>query len=100
LLSGFHEPLGPRIAGQLGFLGDLMVTVFYGGRFTLDIASWVVGLSIYVRAAVVVGAILYCWWQRPGRTVARSASIGADTSAERTGTRQDGQVPVVSASGP
>jgi hypothetical protein len=36
------------------------------------------GLSIYLRAAIV-GLILYYWWQHPGQIVARSAlpTIGA-----------------------
>jgi hypothetical protein len=72
LIFGFHEPLGPWISGQLGFQGSQIVTVFYGGRFTIDVTSWMMGLSIYVRAAVV-GFILYYWWQRPGRIVAKSA---------------------------
>jgi hypothetical protein len=76
LLFGFHEQLGPWIAGQLGLHGDQIVTVFYGGRFTIDVTSWMMGLSIYLRAAVV-GAILYYWWQRPGEIVAKSALPGS-----------------------
>lgn len=72
LLFGFHQDLGPWIAGQLGFLGSQVVTIFEGGSFTLDVTSWMMGLSIYARAAVV-GLILYYWWQHPGEIVARSA---------------------------
>jgi len=71
LLFGFHEPLGPWIAGQLGFLGPNVVTIFEGGSFTIDVTSWMMGLSIYLRAAVV-GVILYYWWQHPGEIVART----------------------------
>ena len=72
LLFGFHQDLGPWISGQLGFLGSQVVTIFEGGSFTLDVTSWMMGLSIYARAAVV-GLILYYWWQHPGEIVARSA---------------------------
>ena len=71
LLFGFHEPLGPWIAGQLGFLGPQVVTIFEGGSFAIDVTSWMMGLSIYLRAAVV-GVILYYWWQHPGEIVART----------------------------
>ncbi|MGP8078018.1 MAG: hypothetical protein ACLQD8_05470 [Thermoplasmata archaeon] len=46
LIFGFHEPLGPWIAGQLGFHGSQIVTVFEGGSFTIDVTSWMMGLSI------------------------------------------------------
>jgi hypothetical protein len=72
LIFGFHVPLGPWISGQLGFQGSQIVTVFYGGSFTIDVTSWMMGLSIYLRAAVV-GLILYYWWQRPSEIVAKSA---------------------------
>jgi hypothetical protein len=72
LLFGFHEDLGPWISGQLGFQGTKIVTYFEGGNFSLAVPSWLMGLSIYARAAVV-GAILYNWWRHPGQIVARSA---------------------------
>ena len=72
LLFGFHEALGPWIAGQLGFQGTNIVTYFEGGRFVLAVPSWLMGLSIYARA-VVVGLILYYWWRHPSGIVARSA---------------------------
>jgi hypothetical protein len=78
LIFGFHEPLGPWISGQLGFHGSQIVTVFYGGDFTIDVTSWMMGLSIYLRAAVV-GLILYYWWQRPAQIVARSAMPASGT---------------------
>jgi hypothetical protein len=71
LLFGFHEPLGPWISGQLGFGGSNIVTYFEGGSFSISVTSWMMGLSIYVRA-VVVAAILYYWWRHPGEIVARS----------------------------
>lgn len=76
LIFGFHQPLGPWLAGQLGFLGGQIVTVFQGGRFTLDVTSWMMGLSIYARALIVAGILLY-WWRHPGEIVARSAQPDA-----------------------
>jgi uncharacterized membrane protein HdeD (DUF308 family) len=70
LLFGFHVALGPWIAGQLGFRGSFIVTTFEGGFFSLDVPSWMMGLSIYARAAVV-GVILYYWWRHPSRLIAR-----------------------------
>jgi len=64
LLFGFHEALGPWILGQLGFEGNRLVTIFEAGAFNLDVTSWMMGLSIYARAAVVA-AILFYWWRHP-----------------------------------
>ncbi|MCI4330795.1 MAG: hypothetical protein L3K19_02970 [Thermoplasmata archaeon] len=72
LIFGTHVPLAPWIAGQLGFEGSQVVTVFDGGFFTLNVTSWMMGLSIYARVAVVA-AILYHWWRHPGEIVARAA---------------------------
>jgi hypothetical protein len=73
LIFGFHEPLGPWIAGQLGFRGSQLVTIFQGGAFTINVTSWMMGLSIYTRGAVV-GVILYYWWKHPGEIVAATGS--------------------------
>jgi len=73
LIFGFHQPLGPWIAGQLGFRGSAIVTYFEGGNFSIAVPSWMMGLSIYLRAAVV-GAILVYWWRHPGEIVARTPS--------------------------
>ncbi|MCI4372192.1 MAG: hypothetical protein L3K02_00890 [Thermoplasmata archaeon] len=73
LIFGFHVPLGPWIAGQLGFQGSAVVTYFEGGNFSLAVTSWMMGLSIYLRA-IVVAAILYYWWRHPGEIVARISS--------------------------
>lgn len=90
LLFGFHQDLGPWIAGQLGFLGDRLVTVFQAGAFSIPVDSWLMGLSIYVRA-VVVAAGLYYWWKHPARIVARisdSAELyGRSTQAVASETR-------------
>jgi uncharacterized membrane protein HdeD (DUF308 family) len=74
LLFGFHVDLGPWIAGQLGLRGSYIVTTFQGGTFSLNVPSWLMGLSIYLRA-LVVSAILYYWWRHPGEIVARTAPV-------------------------
>lgn len=76
LIFGFHQPLGPWIAGQLGFHGSQLVTIFEGGLFTIQVTSWMMGLSIYLRAAVV-GVILYYWWEHPTEIVAATGPIPA-----------------------
>jgi hypothetical protein len=73
LLFGFHQNLGPWIAGQLGFLGTQVVTYFDGGSFTITVTSWMMGLTIYCRAAVVAIILLY-WWRHPGEIVARTTA--------------------------
>jgi hypothetical protein len=81
LLFGFHVALGPWIAGQLGFQGAQVVTVFYAGNLALNVTSWMMGLSIYLRA-IVVGAILSYWWAHPGQIVARTAPPPSGAPAE------------------
>jgi uncharacterized membrane protein HdeD (DUF308 family) len=73
LLFGFNENLGPWIAGQLGFRGNQFVTQFQGGSFSITVTSWMMGLSIYTRAAVVA-IILYYWWRHPTGIVAASVA--------------------------
>ena len=80
LLFGFHQNLGPWIAGQLGFQGSQVVTYFEGGSFTLTVTSWMMGASIYARAAVVAVILLY-WWRHPGEIVARTILAAADSPA-------------------
>lgn len=70
LLFGFHQDLGPWIEGQLGLKGTQLVTIFQAGAFTIDVESWLMGLSIVLRA-VVVSVGLYYWWKHPSRIVAR-----------------------------
>jgi len=72
LIFGFHENLGPWISGQLGFEGPQLVTIFQGGAFTIDVSSWLMGFSIYARAAIVT-LILYYWWRHPSEIVAASS---------------------------
>jgi len=70
LLFGFHQNLASWTAGQLGLDGTSLVTVFQAGSVSIPVDSWLMGLSIYVRA-VVVGFGLYYWWKHPTRIVAR-----------------------------
>jgi len=70
LLFGFHQDLVAWIAGQLGFAGGRLVTVFVAGPISIPVDSWVMGLSIYARGAVVAVG-LYYWWKHPTRIVAR-----------------------------
>jgi|HubBroStandDraft_1064217.scaffolds.fasta_scaffold00275_36 uncharacterized membrane protein HdeD (DUF308 family) len=70
LLFGFHQDLGPWIAGQLGLQGGELVTIFQAGYTSINVYSWEMGLSIYVRA-VIVSIGLYYWWRHPARIVAR-----------------------------
>jgi len=72
LLFGMNQPLLPWIQGQLGIDGSQLVTVFEAGAFQINVTSWMMGLSIYLRAAVVA-IILYYWWQHPTRLVARTS---------------------------
>jgi uncharacterized membrane protein HdeD (DUF308 family) len=63
LLFGFHQNLEPWIVGQLGFRGDRTVTIFRAAGAKYRVASWMMGLSIYLRATVVA-CVLYYWWTR------------------------------------
>ena len=76
LLFGFNQNLVVWIGGQLGFAGNQIVTTFMAGAFVIPVASWQMGVSIYLRAAVVIAG-LYYWWRHPSRIVAR---IPAGTS--------------------
>jgi hypothetical protein len=70
LLFGFHQDLITWTAGQLGFYGNQLVTVFQAGALSIPVDSWLMGLSIYARGAfVTIG--LYYWWKHPSRIVAR-----------------------------
>jgi uncharacterized membrane protein HdeD (DUF308 family) len=70
LLFGFHTDLVAWTAGQLGFHGNQLVTVFEAGAASIPVSSWLMGLSIYLRSAVVAAG-LYYWWKHPTRIVAR-----------------------------
>jgi len=80
LIFGFHQNLGPWIAGQLGFLGNQVVTYFEAGIFTLTVTSWMMGFSIYARAAIVAAILVY-WWRHPGAIVAHVEIPAAKPSA-------------------
>lgn len=70
LLFGFHQNLGVWIAGQLGLGGSELVTIFDAGSVWINVYSWEMGLSIYLRA-IIVSVGLYYWWRHPSRIVAR-----------------------------
>jgi uncharacterized membrane protein HdeD (DUF308 family) len=70
LLFGFHEDLIAWTSGQLGLDGTSLVTVFQAGAVSIPVDSWEMGLSIYVRGAVVAAG-LYFWWKHPARIIAR-----------------------------
>jgi hypothetical protein len=70
LIFGFHEDLLTWTSGQLGLYGNAVVTTFQAGAFSIPITSWMMGLSIFVRATVVSLCLNY-WWRHPGRMVAR-----------------------------
>lgn len=76
LIFGFHVDLLTWISGHLGFEGSQIESVFYGGTFTLNVTSCMMGLSIYLRT-MIVGSILYYWWQHLGVTVARDSRPAA-----------------------
>jgi uncharacterized membrane protein HdeD (DUF308 family) len=74
LLFGFHQDLLPWVAGQLGLHGNQLVTTFDAGFVEIPVASWLMGLSIYVRIVLVTVGLHY-WWKHPARIVAR---LGAE----------------------
>jgi uncharacterized membrane protein HdeD (DUF308 family) len=71
LLFGFHVDLPTWLAGQLGLQGTSIVTTFQAGAFAVQVPSWLMGLSIYVRAVIVVLVLDY-WWKHPSLLVART----------------------------
>ena len=70
LLFGFHQDLAPWIAGQLGLHGSQLVTIFDAGIVDIPVPSWLMGLSIYIRAGLVIAGLSF-WWKHPARIVAR-----------------------------
>ena len=72
LLFGFHQNLVTWTSGQLGLEGTRTVTIFEAGAFSIHVDSWMMGLSIYVRALIVTAG-LYYWWKHPARIVASTA---------------------------
>ena len=74
LIFGFHQDLGPWIAGQLGLLGNQVVTYFEGGSFSIAVTSWMMGLTIYARVAIVAAILIY-WWTHPSEIVAKTEAL-------------------------
>ncbi len=70
LLFGFHQDLPNWISGQLGLRGDQLVTIFQAGAISINVYSWQMGLSIYLRALVVTIG-LYYWWSHPSRILSQ-----------------------------
>jgi uncharacterized membrane protein HdeD (DUF308 family) len=66
LLFGFNKPLIPWIEGQLGFQGNTVLFYFQGGAFNIPVTSYLMGLAIYARIAIVA-VVLYHWWREPSR---------------------------------
>ncbi|MDA4128126.1 MAG: hypothetical protein OK422_01470 [Thaumarchaeota archaeon] len=64
LLFGFQVPLISWLGGQLGFAGFNVLFTFQGGPITFPVTSALMGLSIYVRIAVVAVILLH-WWRFP-----------------------------------
>ena len=59
---GFHVNLLDWYAHQFGFYGNTTLFAFNGGFFSFDVPSWLMGASIYARAAVVIVSLRH-WWR-------------------------------------
>jgi hypothetical protein len=64
LFFGFRVNLVQWLSGQLGFEGNRVLFTFQGGLFSFPVTSFLMGFSVYARAAVVV-LVLYHWWITP-----------------------------------
>ena len=60
---GFHMNLLDWYAHQFGLYGNTTLFVFNGGFFSFGVPSWLMGLSIYARVAVVILSLRH-WWYR------------------------------------
>jgi uncharacterized membrane protein HdeD (DUF308 family) len=60
---GFHVNLLDWYAHQFGLYGSTTLFVFNGGFFSFGVPSWLMGVSIYARIAVVLLS-LRRWWYR------------------------------------
>ena len=61
---GFHVNLLDWYAHQFGFYGNTTLFVFNGGIFSFDVPSWLMGLAIYARIAVVLVSLRHWWYHR------------------------------------
>ena len=86
LLFGFHVPLVPWIEGQLGFQGSTLLFTFQGGAFNIPVTSTLMGLSIYVRIAIVA-LVLYHWWKHPAKLAPPSFSSLGPNQGTGSGAR-------------
>ena len=59
---GFHVGLLDWYAHQFGLYGTTTLFVFNGGFFSFDVPSWLMGVAIFGRIAVVVLSLRH-WWR-------------------------------------
>ncbi len=58
---GFHVNLLDWYKHQFGLYGNTILFIFNAGFFSLGVPSWLMGLTIYARMAVVVLSLRH-WW--------------------------------------
>ena len=61
---GFHVDLVDWYAHQFGFYGNTTLFVFNGGFFSFDVPSWLMGVSILARIAVVLLSLRHWWYHK------------------------------------
>jgi hypothetical protein len=61
---GFQVNLLDWYAHQFGFYGNTTLFVFNGGFFSFDVPSWLMGLAICVRIAVVFLSLRHWWYHK------------------------------------
>jgi len=61
---GFQVNLLDWYAHQFGFYGNTTLFVFNGGAFSFNVPSWLMGLSIYARIAVVLLSLRHWWYHK------------------------------------
>jgi len=61
---GFNVNLLNWYAHQLGFYGTTTLFVFNGGLFSFSVPSWLMGVAIYARIAVVLMSLRRWWYKR------------------------------------
>ena len=61
---GFHVSLLDWYAHQFGFYGNTTLFVFNGGVFSFSVPSWLMGLAIYARIAVVLLSLRHWWYHK------------------------------------
>jgi hypothetical protein len=61
---GFNVNLLDWYAHQFGFYGSTTLFTFNGGFFSFDVPSWLMGVTIYGRIAVVLLSLRHWWSSR------------------------------------